>query len=72
MSRRSVEGKRIWRERGDKLAAEITDRITDQITAESRQQMHSWAAAGRIPLWVRIKARLRGRRIDLPARVGAQ
>jgi hypothetical protein len=57
MSQRGDEGKRIWRERGDALGHEISD----QITAEANERMEGWARAGRIPLWIRAKARLRGR-----------
>jgi len=57
MSQRSEQGKRVWRERGPALGQEIGD----QIIADSNERMDGWVAAGRIPWWIRAKARLRGR-----------
>jgi DNA-binding protein H-NS len=62
MSQRGNEGKRIWRERGPVLAQEITD----EITTKSTERMNTWVEQGRIPRWIRIKARLQGRPVELP------
>ena len=59
MSKRSREGKRIWRGHDRERGTEIAD----QITTEAGEQMRTWEADGRVPWWVRVKARWRGRRI---------
>ncbi len=61
MSQRGEQGRQIWRARRDTLATEIAD----QITAASMQQLHTWATNGRVPWWIRLKARLQRRPIDL-------
>lgn len=61
MSQRGNQGRRMWQERRGTLAAEITDRIT----AESTERLRMWVSNGRVPWWIRVKARLRGRPIDL-------
>ncbi len=64
MSIESRNGKAVWAAR----AATYGDELTDQITADAQRRMESWTARGRIPLHVRIMARLAGRPLPTPVR----
>jgi hypothetical protein len=61
MSHRGKQGRQIWRARRDTLATEIAD----QITASSIEQLRTWARNGRVPWWIRLKARLQSRSLDI-------
>jgi hypothetical protein len=62
MSRKGEAGKQAWKEQEGAFGKDLADRIS----AQSADQMRAWAQAGRIPLRVRIVARLRGQRIKFP------
>lgn len=55
MSRQSPAGRQRRQARREVFAQELAD----QITAEATEQMQSWSDRGRVPWWVRAKARLR-------------
>jgi hypothetical protein len=68
MSRRGRAGKQSWRDRQPADGQELAD----EITARAAEQQRRWAEQGRMPGWIRAKARLRGWRATLPGRDGAR
>jgi hypothetical protein len=62
MSRTGKAGKQAWKEQEGAFGKDLADRIS----AQSAEQMRAWEQAGRIPLRVRIVARLRGQHLKLP------
>ena len=62
MSRKGKAGKQAWKEQEGVFGKDLADRIS----AQSADQMRAWEKAGRIPLRVRISARLAGQHINLP------
>ena len=62
MSQKGKAGKHLWKAQQATVGTDLADRITDQ----SVEQMRAWLDAGRIPLRVRISARLRGQHLRLP------
>ena len=64
MSAKGRAGKEAWVAR----AATFDRDLTDQIMADATVRMGSWEAKGRIPLRVRVIARLAGRPVRLPER----
>jgi hypothetical protein len=62
MSAKGKAGKAAWAER----AARYPQDLTAEIVAQSEERMEAWAARGRIPMRVRIMARLSGRPLRLP------
>jgi hypothetical protein len=63
MSEKSKAGKAAWSAR----AATYPEELADQITKDSKARMAAWTAQERIPLRVRLMARLAGRPVRLPA-----
>ena len=63
MSRKSEAGKAAWTAR----AAGYEDDLVEQIVADSRADVEAWAARGRIPLRVRLMARVARRPLRLNA-----
>jgi hypothetical protein len=61
MSAKSKVGKAECAER----AARFRSELEEQIARDAADRMSRWAAAGRIPLHVRITARLAGRPVRL-------
>jgi hypothetical protein len=66
MSAKSKAGKVQWQGRQGSYADELAEGITRRASA----RMDTWAARGRIPLLIRLKALVRGRAIGLPAKDG--
>ncbi len=64
MSEKSTSGKAAWMAR----AATYDDDLTTRITDNSKARMSAWTARGRIPVRVRIMARLAGHPVRLPAK----
>lgn len=62
MSAKSAAGKATWTAR----AVTYRQDLTDGIAADATARVDSWTAAGRIPMGVRIMARLAGRPLRLP------
>lgn len=62
MSARGKAGKAAWKAR----AATYHKELAKQITEDSNARMNEWTARGRVPVRVRIMARLTGRCIRLP------
>ncbi|MGH2719619.1 MAG: hypothetical protein ACRDJU_13735 [Actinomycetota bacterium] len=56
MSAKSEAGKREWEQRRGSYGAELRAQI-EQAAAERKQ---AWADLGRVPVFIRLKARLRG------------
>jgi hypothetical protein len=65
MSAKSRAGKEAWAARGTTYQQDFASQITDRITKDAQTCMEGWQASGRIPLRVRIMARLAGRRLAL-------
>ena len=63
MSKKSTAGKEVWATR----AATYGEDLADEIAKRSTASMNAWTARGRIPLRVRLLARLSGRPVRLPA-----
>jgi hypothetical protein len=62
MSAKSRAGKATWAARAVTYRQDLTDRIAADATART----DAWNVAGRIPVRVRIMARLAGRPLRLP------
>jgi hypothetical protein len=62
MTRRARQGQAEWRARPGSYPAEVSE----QIKADAGGRMERWAARGRVPILIRLFARLRGQRIELP------
>ncbi len=62
MSARSRQGKHDWQQRHPDYAGELRE----QIIAGAGARWAGWAARGRVPWWVRAKARIRGRQLPAP------
>jgi hypothetical protein len=63
MSKQSVAGKRAWQRRAPGYASELRVGIEERSAA----QFARWQARGRLPLWLRVKQRLRGMLITMRA-----
>jgi hypothetical protein len=64
MTTKSRAGKATWAARAVTYRQDLTDRIAADATARTKV----WSVAGRIPVRVRIMARLAGRPVRLPDR----
>jgi hypothetical protein len=62
MSAKSQAGKAAWAARATTYRQDLTDRIAE----DSKIRMDEWTARGRIPIRVRIMARLARRPVHLP------
>jgi hypothetical protein len=62
MSEKSRAGKAVWATR----AATYPEDLANQIAADSKARMGTWSERGRIPIRVRLMARLTGRPVRLP------
>jgi hypothetical protein len=70
MSAKSKAGQVRWQGRQGTYRQDLTDDITNQIDKSASARMNAWTARGRIPLWIRAKAAVRGQRIAQPPRAG--
>jgi hypothetical protein len=68
MSSKGRAGRQGWQARREVFADELADRIA----ASAADRMRVWSDRGRVPRWVRVKARLRGRRLESGDRSGAR
>lgn len=68
MSAQSQAGKAAWMAR----AATYPQELSEQITAGACEDMHRWAARGRVPIRVRIMACLAGRPVQVPQQEGGR
>jgi hypothetical protein len=64
MSAQAQAGMRAWRKRAPGYAAELQGAIElragrAMIEADARRRFDRWDARGRLPLWLRVKLRLR-------------
>lgn len=64
MSSRAEAGKRAWQQRGpayaDELRAAVEERVGGaRIDREAAKRFARWQARGRLPLWLRVKCRVR-------------
>ncbi len=66
MSRQGSVGRQRWHAQRVTFAQELAGRIT----ADATDQMQRWSERGRIPWWVRAKARLRHRVMQISLRIG--
>jgi len=64
MSAKSRAGKAAWAARATTYRQDLTDRIAADATART----DAWSVAGRVPIRVRIMARLAGRPLRLSDR----
>jgi hypothetical protein len=70
MSAKSKAGQVRWQGRQGSCKQDLTDDVTNQINTGASARMNAWTARGRIPLWIRAKAAVRGQRIAQPPSAG--
>ena len=66
MSDKSRAGKAAWAARAATYGEDLTHQISDRVVAGSAARMDAWIAHGRIPMRVRIMARVAGRPLPAP------